>query len=786
MAIQQLILDLSGKAGLSKGHAGSDDMVTVQPNLIRSVEGNEIASGLFNQYLREGYLAPVSTTFATVTNDVTPSSKFIASEYDQVEGRAYWADDTNHIYLGSDLNDISLINTLTLEGVSIANFPDRKIENLYDLQLYQINGVRKLFFSGKGLSYGGVNDLQIATQATSSKYMTLTASVVPTGTTKPAVIGQARQFVGTGANSSTAYTLVAGTDTVLWCMVFTDGANNIANAFWRDSSGTPSYPMTELTSGTTGTQKCKLFALASPASVGSGEVRVTMSASGVAYLVYVFQTNNTDQTNLGDGNPKAATTTTATQNILFQAGVFNKNQLEVIGFYGAVGSDPTEFAQFFDDYVFSVNSQAYGRDFLSKTNDNVPRYGLQVGYTNLNLTTSGVEKETWMASLSQTPFTTDIPGNFAFLRTADNGFCYVFASNAVHKIDGSTIGGEFGISTKNVLLFPEYFRITDAIDFRSRLYIAVHNYPVTVQDTNLNNYRGGCGIYVWNRVSTQLSAADFIELPGVREIKKIYSSPDGVIKLITISESGLTELRQFGYNDSGGVVFPTKITMGIGAAPQYPDSFATAGDKVLWLANNGYVYSEKENAISKLFETSAPGATSALLANNIESGAILYGSGLETADSGFRSNKQGVFLSYEISNVITNKKIYPFDLKTGSNGSQTPHQGDVFTGVSFIPVTSVLRGVRVYNAPITGTGSGVVATVKLYFNQSSTVSMTKTITKDEAKRGYVDFHINKPYIHAIQVEIEWNTAEPIGADMYLPSVAVVSYEDTTTKSPDNG
>ena len=64
--------------------------------------------------------------------------------------------------------------------------------------------------------------------------------------------------------------------------------------------------------------------------------------------------------------------------------------------------------------------------------------------------------------------------------------------------------------------------------------------------------------------------------------------------------------------------------------------------------------------------------------------------------------------------------------------------------------------------------------------------ITKSITLDEARRGYVDLNINKPYIHAIQLEVEWATGISLGADTYLPSIAIITHENTSTKSPDNG
>lgn len=376
----------------------------------------------------------------------------------------------------------------------------------------------------------------------------------------------------------------------------------------------------------------------------------------------------------------------------------------------------------------------------------------------------------------------------SFMRTADNGFSYIFSDTSVHKFDGGFTGGAVGTFTKNVLQFPEDYTITDALDYRSQFYIALHKYPVN-NTTTLNTFTGSCGVVIWNRISTQLKGVNFIEIPGVREIKKIYASTDEVLKLIVINNSGLTEIRQFGYNDSGGVVFPVKKRLGIGSFPQNPDCLVTQGDKTIWQGNDGVVYAEKDNFVTKLFSIKSNPGTSGLT-SNIKGGSMMFGSGSETANAGFRSNKQVVTVAYLDSATPVIRKFYPFDLTDGNNTAQSINIGSVYTGVTYIPVTSVLRNVRIYNAPIPGTGSTVIATIKLFFNQSTSsvlpAGMTKTVTKSEAKRGYVDFKINNPNIHGIQILVEWSVSETLGADTYLPNTAVISYDETTTQSPDNG
>ena len=415
-----------------------------------------------------------------------------------------------------------------------------------------------------------------------------------------------------------------------------------------------------------------------------------------------------------------------------------------------------------------------------------PSQIVDIGHSNLTGTLN--TNTSYLSDTLQTTIPTK--ADYNFLRVADNGFAYLFAQNAVHKIDGGITGGKNGLITKNVLLFPEYFTITDAVDYRASLYMAVQQYPLSSANTINSTFSGQCSIIIWDRQSTQLGGVTTIEIPGVKEIKKIYKSPDGLIKIITISDNGLTQVRAFGYNDSGGVTFAVVKTLGIGAYPAFPDGVSIAGDKATWLANDGNIYCEKGGAVTQLFSIEAPGVTTDSLVNNIKSGALIYGSDVEVASNGYRTNKQAFTFSYQDSGGLAVRKIYPFDLTNGSNTAQSSGQGDVYSGVTLIPTGSSVKTIRVYNAPTQGTGDTVVATVKVYFNQGTSATspdgMTKSISMDEARRGYVDFKINKQYVHAIQIEVEWATAIPLGENTYLPSVAIINSDDTRTLSADNG
>lgn len=770
----EFILDLTGRAGLATGFAGDVDMVTSKPERIME-DGAGMANGYFNQYFRNGYLSPVTTTSVSITPSQTPSSVFSSVEYDHKNEDIYFGDKTKELYKIDSLTGTSITFIDTMENTS---FTEKKYDALYDLQLYELNGVSSLFFVGKGLSTGDGPLTTIATTPTIDKYVRGGLSIIPFAATKPAITQSNRFEMTTSSTTNTqSITVPSGTNQVLFVIAMWPSNVSASSCTFGGVS------MTSIGSTQLG-PSCRMFRLYNP-TASTANVVVTWASAVSSSVVYAFTTNNTDQTigeddfcNREDQSPSTSTS------ILTRIPFASVNALNLAFAYSDVvmTADASNGTELFNA------TNTYGSDLLVVRDET--GYGLQVGYATVPVSGIGSTAASWLLSTAIGGFTEAINGDYAFMRTADNGFAYIFVDNRVHKIDGTITGGVDGAATQNVLLFPTNFRITDALDYRSNMYIAVHQYPVTVLTTSLNNYVGKVGLYVWNRISTQLSSSDYIELPGVREIKKIYASPDGVLKLITISDNGTTELREFGYNDSGGVVFPVKKRLGIGAFPQVPDGLSTAGDKVTWIANDGNIYCEKENAVTKLYQIKAQGTTTTGLAQNITTGALFYGNGDETASAGYRSNKQAVSFSYLDGSTVYTKKIYPFDLKTGANADQTPHQGDVYTGVKLMPVTSKVNNIRIYNAPTATSDETVIATIKIYFNQSTTASiptgMTKSITKKEAKRGYIDFHINKQYIHAVQIEVEWATGTPIGDDMYMPSLAVISYDELKTQSPDNG
>jgi hypothetical protein len=775
MQPQQLTIDMSGQMGLTANFYGDSDQLSSAPQMRVNGQKGEMASGLFNPYFRVGYLAPTVDTTTDYTYDTSPTTKFISSLYDFTFDKTYFGNLTGEIYMGSSLTDTSLTQATTVASSSTT-------KTLYDLESYVYNGDEKIYaLYSKTTGLSGSGQYVGYFYTTDNTLFSASAALVFTGSgsTAPTLSSQGLNL-GTIARTGTtvsASVTVSSTSDVVYAIVTCKNSYTVSSLTCGGSA------MTVQTAGT----PTSVYYKTSP-TVGSNTITLTLSASTNDFNLYAFVVSGATGTASTAFDAIATTTdhlvlspTVTSEKSLFvqvttsnDAGGYWSSGQTLVQTASANGTAATFFCnlhtfdlsqQYLDITVYNSDMSVVMADILD--ND---------GYSGNNVKSSG-------------SYVQVLNTDWAFMRPADNGFLYLFADNHVHKLDGTVTGGTGTTYTKDVLLFPDNFRITDAIDYRSEMYIALQNYKVDANTTGITNYKGQCGLFVWNKVSTQLNTTSYIEVQGAREIKKIYIGDDDRLRLITISDSGLTELRKFDYDVHIGIFFSVVKQLGVGAYPQYPDGMDLAGERAYWIANNGNMYCVQSDVVTILHQIKTLATTASGANSNIATGAILYGSGAETADAGYRENKQAITFAYTDGTVKT-KKIYPFDTKNGSNSVQTVNVGNVYTLVNLIPIDSLVQRVRVYNAPTVGTGSTTIATLKIFFNQSTSATfpdgMTKTITKDDAHRGYVDFNIGKAYVNAIQLKVEWDTSITLDGDIYLPSAAVVLYTPTLMTTPDNG
>ena len=406
-------------------------------------------------------------------------------------------------------------------------------------------------------------------------------------------------------------------------------------------------------------------------------------------------------------------------------------------------------------------------------------------------TAFGSNDNDWLSTVPVGGSTLHGTGLTAFLRRADNGFLYVFDTYAVHKIDGGPSGGTNGTVVMDALVFPSgIFQIFDAVDTRGRMYIAIGEDAggIGSDDKNIDvGYYNFCGVYVWDRRTTVATMQDFITVESASFIRRIWVHADGGIYMMTTGTRGQNQIRKFD-GSKFTVIFElpseTKISV--------KDGLTVAEGMTFWAGDDGYIYMMGDVGSGLAVFKIAQYTTGALEGAGGTVIAYMAGSSF-TAASGYRALRPQIVVGYRPSgqNCVV-KKFYLYGTGTltdtngdDGSGSFSPipfvaNQGDVYTGVQLLPDLSTVNYVDIRCAP-TGTGSATIATVKYYFNQSTTPFASKVITKDQASRGYVIHQLAKPYANAIQIEIEWDTSNILGADDFSPYLAIIDYTPTNVK-----
>lgn len=400
--------------------------------------------------------------------------------------------------------------------------------------------------------------------------------------------------------------------------------------------------------------------------------------------------------------------------------------------------------------------------------------GGDIGYlqpsSNGGITTNN---NTWLSGTVSGGFNIGA-ANDHFMRVADNGFMYIFDGYAVHKVDGTAAtGGTNGTATGNVLIFPQYFTIVDAIDWRGNLYIGVQTSQPLGAASVLANNEQVVGVYVWDRQSTVLGSKDFIPMNGVREIRRIYVTPTGELRAIVISSQRMTQIRRY-----NGATFELLETAGVGAYPFYRDSFTFMGDLAVWLGFDAKFYAHGSLAQGDpeaLYIIGDMSATTGV--SSYSPGAVLYygveGGGTQTID--------GLIWSVNANGTPHNQFWYPNGSGTIQSQSLLASSGDVYSLVKYLPKLSTVNYINVFCAPGTSTGSSAQGTVAVYFNGSTTPFKSYSVTRDDIAKGYLNIPVGKPYINAIQLKVSWTTNVTL-ADSYdfRPSFAIVDYTATET------
>lgn len=359
------------------------------------------------------------------------------------------------------------------------------------------------------------------------------------------------------------------------------------------------------------------------------------------------------------------------------------------------------------------------------------------------------------------------------LIVADNSFMYALDGNAVHKFDGTTNGGSNGTATANVLVFPVFFNLIDGIDTRGNIYILLKQHTNT--GTSTVNFNSPVGVYVWDRQSSQVSMRDYIPLQGVSDAISIFVSPIGSIRVVCLNSRREVEIREF-----NGSSFDILSTFAQTAYPRFRDSITNANLMTYFMGNNGIMYGYGKVDYLDPREGTFHLGNLATAANS-NPGAILYGgAGIGgSIASGTRSNPEAFYISF---GSVSNRKWLPHGVSgTGGdfNFTNAIDAGNVYTLVKYLSSPSFAHYAHIYCLPTASTGVNTVGTIKVYYNNSSTVSQTFTVTRNDTQKGYAYLKLAKSNVTSIQFEIEFESSSNFSTSEFNPSYAVVQTEPTT-------
>lgn len=794
--IQQIQFDLSGTKGLSNRFYGDKNLITSSPNLRYLGGDGQLAEGIYNPITTLGYLSPANNTTKVVTGTTSyllSSSLAIQKNIAEATTNAIlFSDETITGTAGKILTLDTAIDTSLTAMATMTSILNPEI-------MYQTN------FSSAIDS--GLLHLEIR----------------PQGSTTPAVKALSRNTTASGTTSTNALTVPASlTNSTAYVIIVSNSFNSNPNNPTATFGGSPmTFSSTAGSLGGGGSALSNtwywIFYYKNP-TAGYNIVTATFTSSETSMVMYSFVTDNTYTT--GDA-------------IISGAGIYSNNLSTSVhatnggnpyeNFLGlaftysqsTTHSYPIPYNQ--QDFTYSTGGiNGFGRDSWSYFNkpkqyfktvdlikyqiNGVPKIFFtkkstssdpildSIGNINMDFVTQDL---TW-SDYSPIGYEIGLLTNKArsIFVLSDNGFLYVLNGNRVHKIDGGLTGGTTGTITKNVLVFNGstglnenvISYIQDGLDFRGKMYIGLHvdsNFDTRTSSLVGKSIPMFVGIYVWNRSSTVASMQDFIELVGAKELKSLHKF-QGKPSCFTISVDGYTQFRVW-----DGTEFKVVKTLGQNAYPVYRrHSVHENGDNIMWLGNDGKIYcygkieEGLENALYILGDMSL----------NVTAGQTYSGSGVfvaanavETVTSGNQTAPLAFYLSYTDTAGNHLRKWYPYSTDTVATIEQKGHIGNVYTLVKYLPDMSTVKYIDIRCAP-TGTGTETIATIKYYFNGSATASITKTITKDQASRGYVRHELNKPYCNAIQMEIEYSTTNTLGvSNDFRPSLAIVNFEDTNTK-----
>lgn len=714
----KLNIDITGREGLVSSYQGDLNDTTAQPHL-RYIGGDlQLADGIYDPLKINGYLSPVNNTYATLTDSAT--NEIIAREYDAINDVLYFAENGPYMQTYDTFTDTTA-TTIQLGSTSITGRFDTEIYELYgNPSLYYLNYYESS--NGPGMTLGVYSLDSTKGQALiDSNYANFSSN--------------ATEYIGPSDFLRLAQKFDTSTFRGLTVTGLRLGLQNLRSP----STDIPSFTLKVGIQTDNAGRPSGTYVTNAELTYTDSEIYNKIPAS-YDDVYFTFPTAPT-------------LSTSTTYHIVVEATV-----------YADLGGD---------DIIAWIRTDGGTSLYTAGQAQQYPNGG---PWANADTTNESFDFTIYARNDSTLITPTGLSGEHtytqrpeqAFLHKSDNGLLYIFADNYVHKFDGSVTGGIEGTFTSEVLEFPSYIDLVDALSTQSLMYIGIQG-KGSESSADKTFESDVMGLYVWDRQSTVLNIQSFIPAYGARELKKIFLTADGDLRVMTIGEDGFTEIR--GIQDGRLIVLKR---LGRKAYPNYRDGFDTLNNLIVWFGADGIIYGlgrvyGGEESVFKL------GDMTAEVSGTLTAGTILAGN-YETTQA-----RQGVYLTWLDDASVIIKKWYPHGDGTISSVEQKGHIGNVYTPVKQFGTLAQINYVRVYCRPTTSSGSTVIANIKTYLNQSSTPDSNKEITQKMASDGFFYLPIGKKSVHAIQFEIEFSTTQTLGDDDFNPMFIEIDYEPTGKK-----
>lgn len=364
-------------------------------------------------------------------------------------------------------------------------------------------------------------------------------------------------------------------------------------------------------------------------------------------------------------------------------------------------------------------------------------------------------------------------------------YLYILNGSSVHRIDGTSSGGPTGTFKANILSLPSNLYFYDAVDSGGQLLFVIN--PSSQNENARNQVPTGqypleCAVGVWNK--TSLGFSQYVVVPGMRQLRNIFVAPNGAVRLFAIDNNRETHLMQF-----TGATFKTILRLGQDAYPNQYDGLAVGATTTYWYGMDGAMYTYGSanvgdpEILSKFFDFDTLNASQySSTATLTRAQAICLTQNSSSASAGQRTVQEAIIFGVDVSYSGSKSHVFrylPYTTRTVDSVAAATNTGNAYTLVQLLPLFSKINYIRSVHLPSTDTGTDAIATLKTYYNQTSTADGTFTVTKSEGHKGYKYLPIGKEGIYALQIEIEWNSSQNVGSNDYCPMYFEVDYEPTS-------